>query len=568
MAKKRNKIYSRFSVLLFWVMGLVAGSSVSFKVMAIPVAPPPDTANSIIINIVHANSIAFFKTDSGSYYSFNGDVVLQQGTDTLYADSAYQNNATKNFEAFGNVRIAQAGGTQGKCNYLKYTAAEKTALMQHNVSLTDGKNNLTCQTLNYQLSTKIGSYSGGGTLHNDSTDVVSKEGVYNVNTKDAHFMGNVYINDPQYKAWSEDLGYNTGTRTTYFYAPSTVSSDSGRAILKASKGSYNPQDGLAGFSGHSSIWDNGSYIEADTLYYNKKTGYGYAQGKVIAMDTSQNAVLYCGTATYNRRQRTMRATQKPVLLKIAEGDSLYIRADTFYAYPQMLPKLAKKDSVPAIPKPKIKQKNKTPKPESTIIVKDTLPDADTTAPMLYCGYRNVKLFADSMQGVADSLQFSEADSTIRLFNNPIAWARSSQITGDTIILYTAGKQLKKITVPSNAFIASEAAPSKAQLYNQVQGSKMEATLKNDALEQLYVYPDAEAIYYTKDDNGAYLGVSQAKCEQMTIIFKEQAIEKIKLEHDVNQTLTPLTKIKLSQARLSRFIWQPNRRPLSKYELFK
>src|SRR5690606_31380106 len=51
-------------------------------------------------------------------------------------------------------------------------------------------------------------------------------------------------------------------------------------------------------------------------------------------------------------------------------------------------------------------------------------------------FHNVRIFSDSMQAVCDSMFFSGRDSVFRLYTNPIVWAKESQITGDTIHLYT------------------------------------------------------------------------------------------------------------------------------------
>ena len=55
-------------------------------------------------------------------------------------------------------------------------------------------------------------------------------------------------------------------------------------------------------------------------------------------------------------------------------------------------------------------------------------------------FHHVRIFSDSMQAVCDSMFFSGRDSIFRLHINPIVWAKESQITGDTIYLYTKNKK--------------------------------------------------------------------------------------------------------------------------------
>ncbi|MBC7553597.1 MAG: hypothetical protein H7257_06420 [Taibaiella sp.] len=571
-----------------------------------------DTSDKMTIHILNNRVLTFTKTDSGDFFRFVGDVIMQQGTDTLYCDSLIQNKTTNILEAFSNVRIAQDGGTQGLCDYLKYTSSQKLALMQGNVSLTDGKNQMWCNELTYDLGTKTGVYNNGGTLHADSTTVTSNSGIYNVKTKEARFTGNVTVKDPAYTTTSKDMGYNTETKLTRFFAPSVVVGDSGKTRLQTSSGTYDSHNSIAYFETPSKIWYDGQYIEGDTLYYNKLTGNGYGNGHVIAWDTAHGSTLYCGHAAYNQRKREMWATVKPVLKQIKGTDTLYIRADTFHSAPmaKILPPKAGtvKDADTGVVKRKegsyklpaaadsstLTAAQVTPVALLPVAVPDTLPKtgsrkkkkgavtaavnapspladtawADSTAPLYFCGYHHVLIFSDSLQGVCDSICYTQSDSTIRMIYNPIAWSRKSQVTGDTICLQLDSNRLRSIYVPNNAFIVSLAGPDKAGLYDQVQGRTLKGYLKNNTITSMLVFPGSEAIYYSKDERGAYIGVSQSKSDRMKVTFEDQAIKKINFERDVHQTLTPLDKADIPNTRLSRFKWLDDKRPRSKEELFE
>ncbi len=570
-----------------------------------------DTADKMIITIERADYITGFKTDSGDFRKFTGDVVLRQGTDTLYCDSAVQNSTTKNFEAFGNVKIAQAGGTKGTSDYLKYTANTKTALMQGNVNLEDGKNNLICETATYDLGTKIATYDEWGTLHNDSTSVTSKRGVYNVNDKNAHFTGQVYITDPEYKITSEDLVYNTDSKVTQFYSKSVVTRDKGASVLQTSNGWYDGKNGIAHFLGHSSIWNDGQYIEADTLNYNRQTGYGLANGNVISMDTTHHATIYCGHIEYFQKKRITWATVNPVLVQANGKDTLYLAADTFYSAPEItkfknpvIPNdtfgngpvdslqltvspdtvtgnkqqpTIKKDTVVGTVtakavegrkkrKDKNKKKSDAVSPEPKIVADTTA--ADTTAPLYFIGYHHVLIFSDSLQGKCDSICYTRSDSMIRMMYDPVSWSRNSQITGDTILMQLDSSSMKKMYVPNNALIVSQSGPAKANMFDQVQGRTLTAFFSKKNITKMIVNPSAECIFYNKDESGAYLGVSQATSTRMIINFNDEKISKIKFEQDFQQTMTPLGQADIPGMRLSRFRWIIDQRPKSKEELFR
>lgn len=636
-------------------------------------AQTKDTADKVRITILNSGKYIFTKTDSGDYTKFVQDVILLQGSDTLYCDSVYLNNTTRNFEAFNNVRIAQQGGTQGSSDYLKYTTAQKLAFMRGNVSLTDGKNKLWCEELTYDLGTKTGVYSKGGTLNSDSTTVSSRAGTYNVKTKEARFTDNVIVTDPRYRIKSKDLGYNTETKVETFYGYSVVISDSSKLVLTTTGGTYDSKNVIAHFRGHSSIWNADQYIEADTMSYNKATGYGFALGNVISIDTTQHSTLYCGYAEYYRRQRILWACIKPVMVQVNGKDTLYMRADTFYSAPMMkvygakkvalipkdslsvedtaqhivkdsvqlvkdtigipevmpykrdtalpvaspvviadTPKVADNETTAKIKgKKKSKKKRKQEAKIAAAIVKEIKPaladtnitwvvatakyrmadfaadtlrvnklrkngqltaadtaGADTTAPMFFIGYHHVLIFSDSLQGKCDSVCYTRSDSLIRMIYAPIAWAHNSQITGDTILMQLDSSSINRMYVPNNALLVSQSGPEQAHLYDQIQGKTLNAFFKNNEIVKMVVRPNAESIYYSKDEAGAYLGVDQAKSEIMRVFFENQQIQQIKFEVEPHHTMTPLEKADLPNTKLSRFKWLMDLRPKNKEELFK
>jgi len=617
-----------------------------FLLFITPALAQKQDTSTVPVRIVNMDTITVIKTDTGEYNHLKGNVILQQGTDTLYCDSALMNNTTHNFEGFGHVRIAQQGGTHGTSEYLKYTTQTKTAFMSGNVQMTDGKNNLESAEVTYDMAKKIAVYDKGGRLHNDSTSVTSRTGEYNIPLKQARFKHNVVIIDTQYRIKSEDVEYNTETKVTNFYAHSVVTRDSGRSVLETSDGWYDGKLGKAHFKGFSGIWNNGQYIESDSiLNYDRQTGYGLAissfPGRVITIDTGHHSRLFCGRAEYYQKQRKLWATNKPVLEQVNGKDTLYMRADTFYSAPMVksrrslvvsrqsvadsgilgndstrvlnqhggrqgsglksakdsveevaydlpMPVASTRYHVPlsasdtgyvenvkhkALPEKKKeeKKKGKKNKKESMEMMQVATADsasADTTAPLYFIGYHHVLLFSDSMQGKCDSVCYTRADSMIRMMINPIVWSHKSQITGDTILLQLDSSTLRKMYVPNNAFVASQSGPEKAHLWDQVQGKTLTAFFDSGAIKQIIVKPDAQCIYYVKDEKGAYMDIDQGNSMKMFIYFADQKMKNIKFDKEPKHVLTPLEKADLPNMKLSKFKWLDSQKPRSKEELFK
>ncbi|WP_276132286.1 OstA-like protein [Polluticoccus soli] len=516
-----------------------------------------DTAGKVPIEVMPGTGrLQYVQTDSGAVNKLIGNVILKQGENMMYCDSAYFFLDRNTVEAFGNVRVVQPG-SEATSDYMRYLGNTKLAYMKGNVMLTDGQSNLWSEEVEYNTGTKIGVYNQGGTVQNETTTLSSNAGVYDMRSKNARFTGEVIVTDPEYHVVSEDLGYNTETKLVTFYSPSVVTSDS--SILQTSDGTYDSKNKIAHFISRSSVWNKEQYIESDILDYDRTTGIGVAIGNVISLDTIKKTTLYSGRSDYNEKKKTVLATIKPVLKQINGKDSIFIRADTLFSAAVN----KQRDSIPVT---RIVGKGKNAKKVVEYIADTT--DADSSDPRYFIGYHHVKIFSDSLQGVCDSISYSTVDSIVRMMIDPIAWSRNSQITGDTILLYMDSSELRKIYVPNNAFMISQSGPPRAELWDQVQGKTLTGNLKNNTITDMLVRPDAQAIYYAKDDNGAYIGVNEASSERMRILFRDQGIYKIIFEQDVKQKMTPLNQADLPNMKLSRYQWHVNRRPRSLAELFE
>ncbi len=536
--------------------------------LATPVhAQQPDTSRLINIEILNAETLRGSQTPGGPM-ALIGNVQLKQEDNLMYCDSAYISQAENNVEAFGNVQIVQPGGTEVVSDYLRYTGNKRLAYLRGNVVLTDGKNTLWAEELEYNLATKVGVYTLGGTLQSDLTTLSSNSGNYNSRSKDARFVGDVIVSDPEYNVTSTDLGYNTETKLVTFFGPSIVISD--QSELRTSSGTWDAKNEIAHFNSRSSIQNQEQYIEADKLDYNKQTGFGVSVGNVVAIDTANKTTLYCGYAEYNQLTNQLLATIKPVMKQVSETDSIYIRADTFYSEPVAM----------------VRDSADTTKVSDTVrlsgkvteTTQRTITDtarADSSRPRYFIAYHHVLIYSDSMQARCDSLLYSQADSVMKLMSSrlvsegimPVAWSRNSQITGDTILLYLDSNKLKRIFIPNNAFVASRSGPEKANMFDQVQGKTLTGYFENNAMREMIVFPQAESIYYSTDEDNAYLGVNQAQSERMRVLFEDQEVSKIILEQEVKQTMTPMQQANISAMRLSRFLWLEEHRPESVQQLF-
>ena len=109
-----------------------------------------------------------------------------------------------------------------------------------------------------------------------------------------------------------------------------------------------------------------------------------------------------------------------------------------------------------------------------------------------------------------------------LYDDPVVWSQKSQITGDTILLYTKNKKADRMEAFENGFMVNELDPD---VYNQIKSSRMDAWFLDGAIDSVRAIGLAECIYYLQDEDSAYTGVNQSTCDIIDIYFAEQRIGK-------------------------------------------
>jgi lipopolysaccharide export system protein LptA len=349
--------------------------------------------------------------------------------------------------------------------------------------------------------------------------------------------------------------------------------------------------------------DSTSVLIADNFYFDETTGNGEATGNVQFKDTAQGVLLFANKTVFNRNENRFKATEKPVLVVVQDADSIYIAADTIYsAYIKEID--SSKRTAPAIQqsntqtntqnaslvigtpadsssiddKPLIASEKEQNKKDS-LLTKNNTQSSETEMMAIAANkkdypdtlrfikaWHNVRIFSDSVQAVADSLFYATTDSIFQLYDNPVAWSRNSQATGDTLFIYTENKKPKRIAMFENACMAEEI-NEPLQFYNQVKARIINSYFENGELHRVEANGTAESIYYAQDDDSAYVGMNRTEADKIRMNFNKKAAERISFIRAVKGITYPIRQLPQDQKVFNEFNWQGKRRPRSKYELF-
>jgi hypothetical protein len=181
----------------------------------------------------------------------------------------------------------------------------------------------------------------------------------------------------------------------------------------------------------------------------------------------------------------------------------------------------------------------------------------------FFAYHHARMFMKDMQGVADSMFYSFADSTFRMYYKPVIWNDNTQISGDTIYLFTKNNKADRFSIYKSGFIIS---PSGPKYYDQIKGVNIFGYFENDELHKMDVVNNTESLYYGKDEKDKYIGNNKALSSRIAIYFKDKKIEKIVFIKKPEAVFTPMKMLKKDQYYLKDFNWQIDRKPKSREEL--
>ena len=500
-----------------------------------------------VVEILSANRYGYAKKDSlTELLLLVGKVALKQEGTIFYADSAVYNRKAKIVEAFKNVHINDRDSIHAYSDYLLYHTDTKVAILKKNVRLTDGKSTLYTEELQYDVNPRVGVYRNGGRVVNGTSVLTSEGGTYYADLKDFYFKEDVKLKDPQYFLESDSLLYNTNSEIATFISETYIEDSAKRTIL-TSEGYYDLKNKNASFGKRPIIHDGPMVIIANQVTTDDYTGLSVLTGNAIFRDTSQGLVVLGNSIISNRNTGSMIASQKPVMIIKQDKDSTFIAADTLYS--GRLSELpVASDSLSG---------------DSGLVVAKVRAKNDSTD-RFFRAYHHVKIFSDSLQAVSDSLFYSGKDSIFRLFTDPVVWSGNSQVTGDTIYMYTKNKKPHELYVFENGLMVNKTGED---MYNQIKGNRLFGYFTEGEINNIRAKGNAESIYYAKDQEDKLIGINKASSDIIDMRFKNKELNKVVFISAVTGTMLPFRQATEEDKQLRSFRWHENRRPKSKFELF-
>ncbi|MBL4676098.1 MAG: hypothetical protein JKY70_07850 [Mucilaginibacter sp.] len=187
---------------------------------------------------------------------------------------------------------------------------------------------------------------------------------------------------------------------------------------------------------------------------------------------------------------------------------------------------------------------------------------DTARVRIVKAFHNAKMFKSDLQAKSDSMFYSYADSTLRMYVYPMMWAHGSQLSGDTIAMQMKNKKMDNLTMYPSSFIVNIEEADSVH-FNQVSGKRMKGYFVKDKLDRMFVVGNAESIYFSRDSLKKVDGMQRSLSSRMRVHFKDQKASTIVFLTKPEHRYGPLAKFTEEDKILKGFIWKPKERPISK-----
>ncbi len=511
-----------------------------------PTVPTADRSAGNRVFLEHADILK--KNESDSFMVLVGDVMFTKGPMIMRCDSAHYFADTESMDAFGNVSMEQGDTLFVYADELNFDGVSEIATLYADpgkkVQLINRDVMLETDIFIYDLGIDLGYYEVGGTLTDPSNTLTSLKGEYVPSTKEANFYTDVHLfsrnSTDTLNIYSDTLYYNTGTHIAELHSLSTVIND--RGTIFTSLGIYDTDSNRTTLYERSTIvTSQGQTLTADTIYYDRNRGFGEAFGSLEATDSVHKAAIYGDYGYYNELADSSFVTGHAEMRHFGEPDTLFLHARFLQTFRKI---------------------------DSTLIPADTI--AGTPEHMLFdtthvaVAYPRVRFFRNDMQGICDSMRFTEADTMLRMFVSPIVWSEDRQIFGNIIELHLNDSTIETATLPDQGFTAQHI---EGDHYNQLSGKKMVATFDNGEMRRLDIDGNVEIIMYPEEADSTINKMVNAQSSFLTAVFRGQTTELIKMWPETTGAATPLFLAKKSNYYLPKFKWFDGMRPADRYDIF-
>ncbi len=496
-----------------------------------PQIPKANRNQTNKVFLENADILSANEAVSTDYQVLKGNVRFRRGNMYMFCDSAYFYPETSSLDAFGNVRMTEADTLWVYSDVLHYYGDQGVAELRSNVRLENRSTTLLTDALDYEINSNVGYYFDGGTIvdNRNNTELSSQFGRYELDTKQAEFSRNVHLINDRYEMFTDLLDYNTQSHIAKISSQTLIVSDSN--TINTTNGWYNTSaDDATLYERALLTAKDGKTLEGDTVYYNRNRNYGEARGNVVITDPSNKVILDGDYGYHDDNAHYSYVTRHARAREFSQKDTIYLHADTLCT-----------------------------------LINHIVNDSVNDSVRVLRAFNQVRFYRSDVQGICDSLQLSEADTIINMYNHAVVWNLERQIFGDEINVHLNDSAADWATLPIGGFMAEHLGEI---YYDQLSGKKMKAWFEEKELRRLDVDGNVQVIMFPEEKDSTYNKMVNAESSYMRLNLKpKQEVDRITMWPEVSGKVTPLYLAKKSDLYLPQFQWYDALRPKSPDDIY-
>jgi lipopolysaccharide export system protein LptA len=340
------------------------------------------------------------------------------------------------------------------------------------------------------------------------------------------------LTNPNFVLTSDTLLYNTDTKVADIVSPTDIIYDQ-ETDIHTSRGWYNTQTEQSMLLDRSVVHhQDGKMMTGDTIYYDKKKGFGEVLGDMTMSDTTQQMTLTGNYGQMWEEDNRGYATDSALMIDWSDTTHItYIHADTLFT-------------------------------EELHYTDSALMDSTYRRARAYFG---VRVYRDDMQMTCDSLVYLGSDSTIHLYTKPICWSENQQIAADSMVVYVVNGTVDHTVGNGNALCVMH---DTIDYFNQMSGKQVVATLEDGEVKLVDMDGNALTIYYAKESDGSFVGMNTTESSHIRMYVKQQKIDHMLFTKETTGVLYPMDQIPGGMDRLAIFFWADEIRPTDPEDVFR
>jgi lipopolysaccharide export system protein LptA len=444
------------------------------------------------------------------------NVRMKHQNSIIYCDSAHFYRADNMAKLYGNVRIVDTKDpVQTSSRYAEYDGFTKIAKLRTNVVFKNEGTTLYTDFLDYNRATGVANYFNDGKVVDSTNVLTSINATYETQLEKITFTENVILVNPDYTLKTNYLIYRTIPKTAETIGLTNIVSAEGNR-LNAQKGSYYDTERKQFRFYDGDVETETSKVYAEVLFYDEPEKYYEGRTNVSLYNKEREIEIFGEEGKYWEDRKYSIIFGNALVRKYYEKDTLHMIADTLISQ-----------------------------------------DSEIPEERYLLAFHRAQMIKSDISGIADSLVYLTADSTLYFYKDPVLWNEKSQITADSITLMISNEEIEKVFLIRRAFNITKDTLGN---FNQIKGRKMTGYFKESKISRFHVEGNGESIYFDVIGDSLLRGMNKMLCANIMMYFEDGQIQKINWLVKPEGAFNPPHIIAEEDKKLEGFVWREEEKP--------